>query len=105
MSISARWDPTRHCFFVLIVSQEPTRPNGQRSSDKQIAMAIKKELGGVVPIVPTPFTANEEVDETALRNLVEFAVSSKLQAVCLPAYASEFYKLSDEEKLQVVKLF
>lgn len=67
-------------------------------------MAIKKELSGVVPIVPTPFTANEEVDETALRNLVEFAVSSKLQAVCLPAYASEFYKLSDEEKLQVVKI-
>jgi len=61
-------------------------------------------LFGVVPIVPTPFKQNEDIDEAALRNLIEFAITSGLQAVCLPAYASEFYKLSDEEKLGVVKI-
>jgi 4-hydroxy-tetrahydrodipicolinate synthase len=64
----------------------------------------KKELFGVVPIIPTPFENNEDIDEAALRRLIDFAVASKVEAVCLPAYASEFYKLSDEEKLYVVKI-
>lgn len=62
------------------------------------------DLIGVVPIIPTPFLQNEEIDETALRNLIEFAVNAGLDGACLPAYASEFYKLSDEEKLQVVRV-
>jgi 4-hydroxy-tetrahydrodipicolinate synthase len=61
-------------------------------------------LFGSVPIIPTPFTADESIDEAALRDLIEFAVSSGLKAVCLPAYASEFYKLTDDEKLLVVKI-
>jgi dihydrodipicolinate synthase/N-acetylneuraminate lyase len=64
----------------------------------------KKELFGVVPIIPTPFTEKEEIDEDALRKLIDFAVSCKVEAACLPAYASEFYKLTDEEKLRVVKI-
>ncbi len=67
-------------------------------------MINKKELSGVVPIIPTPFTQDEEIDEVALRKLIEFAVSCKVEAVCLPAYASEFYKLTDEEKVRVVKI-
>lgn len=64
----------------------------------------KEELNGVVPIIPTPFTQDEEIDVEGLRRLVDFAVNSGIKAACLPAYASEFYKLSDEEKLQVVKI-
>lgn len=67
-------------------------------------MKNKKALTGIIPIVPTPFLENEEIDERGLRNLVDFAIDKKLEAVCLPAYASEFYKLSDEEKLKVVKI-
>ncbi|MCX6217851.1 dihydrodipicolinate synthase family protein [Spirosoma sp.] len=62
------------------------------------------ELFGVVPIIPTPFTENEEIDEDALRRLIDFAIDGGIKAVCLPAYASEFYKLTDEEKLQVVRV-
>lgn len=61
-------------------------------------------IQGVIPIIPTPFTENEEIDEAALRKLVDFACTCGIQAACLPAYASEFYKLTDEEKLQVVKI-
>jgi len=61
-------------------------------------------MEGVVPIIPTPFTDHEEIDEEALRRLVDFACSCGVQAGCLPAYASEFYKLTDEEKLWVVKV-
>jgi 4-hydroxy-tetrahydrodipicolinate synthase len=62
------------------------------------------ELCGVVPIIPTPFTEDEEIDEKALRSLIDFAISGGIKAVCLPAYASEFYKLTDDEKLQVVRI-
>ncbi|MGN6492048.1 MAG: dihydrodipicolinate synthase family protein [Agriterribacter sp.] len=61
-------------------------------------------LQGVIPIIPTPFTSDEEIDETDLRSLIDFAASTEVAAVCLPAYASEFYKLSDEERLQVVNI-
>ncbi len=63
-----------------------------------------KLLEGVIPIIPTPFTENEEIDGDALRRLVDFACSCGIEAACLPAYASEFYKLTDDEKLQVVKI-
>ena len=65
---------------------------------------LENELSGVVPIVPTPFTEDEEIDEEALRRLIDFAIAGGIKAVCLPAYASEFYKLSDDEKLRVVKI-
>jgi 4-hydroxy-tetrahydrodipicolinate synthase len=67
-------------------------------------MINASDLTGVIPIIPTPFLKNEEIDEASLRGLVEFAITSGLQAVCLPAYASEFYKLTDTERLLVVEI-
>ena len=63
-----------------------------------------KELAGVVPIIPIPFDREENIDEEELRRIVEFAASSGFSGICLPAYGSEFYKLSDEERLLVVKV-
>lgn len=60
-------------------------------------------LDGVVPIIPTPFAADEQIDFEALAACVQFAAKSRLGAVCLPAYASEFYKLSDAERRRVVE--
>lgn len=62
------------------------------------------EIEGIVPIIPTPFQPeSEEVDFGALRGLVEFAAGRDLAAICLPAYASEFYKLSEAERLRVTE--
>ena len=60
------------------------------------------DVGGVVPIVPIPFDDREEIDAAGLRRLIEFAVSCGVRAVCLPAYGSELYKLTDQERLEVV---
>jgi len=60
-------------------------------------------LSGVVPIVPTPFCADEQIDFEALGRCVCFAADAGLSAVCLPAYASEFYKLSESERAQCVE--
>jgi 2-keto-3-deoxy-L-arabinonate dehydratase len=64
---------------------------------------MPKLLHGVVPIIPTPFTADEEIDLQALGRCVEFAADAGLPAVCLPAYASEFYKLSEAERARIVE--
>jgi 4-hydroxy-tetrahydrodipicolinate synthase len=63
-----------------------------------------KPIRGVVPIIPTPFDSGESVDEGGLQRLVDFAAACELDAICLPAYGSEYYKLSEDERIRVVEL-
>src|SRR5258708_1273014 len=58
---------------------------------------------GVVPVIPTPFDASQKVDAAALEPLIGFAVKAGVNAVCLPAYGSEFYKLSEAERFELVE--
>lgn len=58
-------------------------------------------IDGVVPIIPTPFLVDGSIDWNSMKNLIDFAVGAKVSAVCLPAYASEFYKLTDSERRDV----
>lgn len=59
-------------------------------------------INGIVPIIPTPFTVDEKIDWPSLRRSVDFACAAGACAMCLPAYASEFYKLSEPERLRLV---
>ena len=59
-------------------------------------------IDGIVPIIPTPFFADDRPDWESLRGLVDFAHAGGACAVCLPAYASEFYKLSEDERRESV---
>src|SRR2546425_10981590 len=68
-----------------------------------MARSENSVLHGVIPIVPTPFTADEVIDFDALARCVRFAAACGLHAACLPAYGSEFYKLSESERLRVVE--
>jgi dihydrodipicolinate synthase/N-acetylneuraminate lyase len=58
----------------------------------------KFNIDGIVPVIPIPFDDSEEIDWTALRSLLDFAFAADVEAVCLPAYASEFYKLTETER-------
>lgn len=60
-------------------------------------------LEGVVSVVPTPFREDESIDYDALASCIQFACEVGLSAVCLPAWGSEFYKLSDAERGKVVE--
>src|ERR1700724_3140542 len=60
------------------------------------------EIDGIVPIVPTPFNSDGRVDLERVAPLLEFAIDSEGSAVCLPAYASEFYKLREAERRDLV---
>jgi 2-keto-3-deoxy-L-arabinonate dehydratase len=61
-------------------------------------------LNGIVPIVPTPFRPDDSLDEPSLRRVLDFCAEGGAAAVCLPAYASEFYKLTEAERLRVVAI-
>ena len=59
-------------------------------------------INGVVPVIPIPFGDDESMDEASLRRTIDWVASSGLAGMCLPAYGSEFYKLSEAEREQVI---
>jgi dihydrodipicolinate synthase/N-acetylneuraminate lyase len=59
-------------------------------------------IDGIVPIIPTPFFGDDTPDWESLRGLIDFAHTAGACAICLPAYASEFYKLSEDERREAV---
>jgi 4-hydroxy-tetrahydrodipicolinate synthase len=58
----------------------------------------------MVPIVPVPFRADESIDHDGLAALCAFAADKGVGAMCLPAFASEFYKLSGDERVEAVRV-
>lgn len=64
----------------------------------------KIKIDGVVPVIPTPFTAREEIHREDLQRLVEFAIATRASCLCLPAYGSEFYKMNEAERHRVVQI-
>lgn len=60
-------------------------------------------LTGVLPVLPTPFTPQDEVDYPALQRLVDFAAEGGVKTVVTPAFGSEFYKLDGAERQRVIE--
>ena len=61
-------------------------------------------LRGVVPVVPTPFRPDESIDIESLASVADWIAGRGLAGMCLPAYGSEFYKLTETERDQVVQV-
>lgn len=59
---------------------------------------LQFQIDGIVPIIPTPFLEDGSLDWNSQASLLDFAVGAGVSAVCLPAYASEYYKLTDFER-------
>ena len=58
-------------------------------------------IDGMLPVIPTPFTSAGGLEWIALDGLLKFAADARVCAVCLPAYGSEFYKLTDSERREL----
>jgi len=58
----------------------------------------------VIPVLVTPFREDESIDEESLRNEVDFGIEKGATALCIPAFGSEYYKLSEQERLHVTEL-
>ena len=61
-------------------------------------------LKGICPIIATPFTRTGLVDYDSLRHEVEFMADHGCHGATLFGIAGEYYKLSDEEALNMVKV-
>lgn len=62
------------------------------------------KINGVIPVMVLPLTESEGIDEALLRREVDFAITSGAVAVCAPGFATEFYKLTDEERRSVIRI-
>lgn len=61
-------------------------------------------IQGIAPIVFTPFDENGDIDGQGLRNIVRFELDGGVHAIGVNGFASEAYKLTDEERHQTVKI-
>lgn len=59
------------------------------------------QLQGVLPIVPTIFTAAGAVDEAGTRRVLDYIVSAGAQGVVFPGLASEYDMLSFDERIHL----
>lgn len=58
-------------------------------------------LAGIFPILQTPFDESGALDLDSLRSAVAFCLRAGVHGIVTPANASEFFTLSDAERLQV----
>jgi dihydrodipicolinate synthase/N-acetylneuraminate lyase len=61
-------------------------------------------LSGVLPILPTIFTASGALDEPGTRRVLEYIVAAGARGVVFPGLASEYETLSREERLHMTRL-
>jgi 4-hydroxy-tetrahydrodipicolinate synthase len=59
-------------------------------------------LQGIVTVLNTPFKTDNTIDFSALRKNVEYALDAGVAGFLVPAMASEVYKLSEIERLEMV---
>lgn len=59
-------------------------------------------LRGIITVLNTPFTVQNQIDLDAVRKNVRYALSSGVAGFLVPAMASEVFKLSEQERLELV---
>jgi 4-hydroxy-tetrahydrodipicolinate synthase len=60
-------------------------------------------LAGVVPIIHTPWTEDDQIDFPSLERLIEQSIADGISGCIMPAVASEVSKLSDDERTSFVE--
>ena len=59
---------------------------------------IAYSLHGILPVLPTPFTATGNIDKGGMARLVEFAMNAGVSGVVYPGFASEVAELTVAER-------
>jgi dihydrodipicolinate synthase/N-acetylneuraminate lyase len=60
---------------------------------------VRGTLSGVIPVMGVPFTRDERVDEEGFCRWLDAVLRAQVDGVMLFGLASEFYKLTDAERL------
>lgn len=65
---------------------------------------IKKYPGGVWPVMLTPYTSKNKIDEYALEKLTDWYVENGVNGLFAACQSSEIFSLSLEERLKIVEI-
>ena len=65
---------------------------------------MENKFRGVYVILVTPFYKDGSIDEESLRSVVNFSIDAGAHGLVVPANVSEFFALSDEERLLVSRI-
>ena len=65
-------------------------------------MAVKLE--GILPVLPTPYLADGNVDLDAMETVAQFCVDAGAGALVFPGVASEFDFLSSDERMALMRV-
>lgn len=61
-------------------------------------------LQGIIPILVTPFDTDGRVDEDSLRRVVRFELDGGVHGIGVGGFASEAYKLTDQERIRCAEI-
>ncbi len=61
-------------------------------------------LEGIAPILFTPFDESGDIDAESLRRILRFELDGGVHAIGINGFASEAYKLTDDERLENVRI-
>lgn len=64
----------------------------------------QKQFQGMMPILPTAILPNGTLDEKSQRRLVRYGLQSGAVAIGHFGFASEFHKISDTDRRQLIKI-
>ena len=67
-------------------------------------MSRYERLKGVMPPIITPFRTDYEVNEEALRKLIDFEIEGGVHGLIPCGSTGEFAKLSDDERKKVIDI-
>lgn len=67
-------------------------------------MGPSRDLGGVLPVLPTIFDPTGAVDEADMRRVVDYAIAAGAHGVVFPGIASEHDMLDADERLRLTAL-
>ncbi|MCA0455615.1 MAG: dihydrodipicolinate synthase family protein [Chloroflexi bacterium] len=61
-------------------------------------------LSGIIPILITPFDEAGRIDEESLRRVVHFELEGGVHGIGVGGFASEAYKLTDQERIRCAEI-
>lgn len=61
-------------------------------------------LSGIIPILITPFDEAGRIDEESLRRVVRFELEGGVHGIGVGGFASEAYKLTDQERIRCAEI-
>lgn len=79
-------------------------PNAIADPGEALPLGKHEPFKGVFPIMQTPYLENDDIDQESMANQVDFVVKGGGGGMVWPQLASEFYVLTDDERMKTAEL-